>query len=145
MSAQVIHRITSIVLGINPGVLIFDLDETLWRTPVDAIPPRLYESTLPAWVAQAQYAGWKAIGCTARQSSSASYTRLQLETVGIRFDRVLFTDGGLKGATVRDLCDHMEPWTPVVIFDDDVDQVASYVRAFSDVPLRVRVFHFQPL
>jgi hypothetical protein len=144
MAFPVIRRISQLRLGFKPGVLMLDIDETIFRPPVVSLPPRLYDPHLPFWIALAKHAGWQVGACTARLQKDQAFTLQQLHTVGLYLDPVLFSDGGLKGPVLRQWCSTLPPSTPVLMVDDNPDQLTNCANALRSLPLKVSLYQFVP-
>jgi|APFre7841882654_1041346.scaffolds.fasta_scaffold09032_4 hypothetical protein len=121
-----VSRLTQVVLGFRPGVLLLDLDNTLFREPVHALIPALCDPYAPGWLALARSAGWHVAGCTARSPALAAFTQQQLSNVRVLLDPVIYTDGHPKGPSVVQYLLHRGTLAgPVVVVDDMRSQLES--------------------
>lgn len=141
-----VSRLTQVVLGFRPGVLLIDLDNTLFREPVNAPNPALCDPYAPGWLALARGAGWHVAGCTARSPTLAAFTQMQLSNVRVPLDPIIFTDGRAKGPSAAQYLLRRGTYTgPVVVVDDVRAQLESIYDCVSTLMphLQLRLYHFR--
>lgn len=142
---QCVYRFVQVVLGSTRGVVVLDVDDTLLQSADTSL---LCDAHAPIWIDMARAAGWEVIGCTARASVYDVLTRHQLARVGIVIDPMLFTDGYPKGPSVVNFLLAHGIVCPVVVVDDNRDQLLSIASCVAshlpDAPLHLYQFFYIP-